>query len=82
MHRAGMLSIWFFIGVLLLMYGFVILGAGIYELANPETAAVASSLRWTGVEYLHPSIWWGALLIAMGSIYSIRFRPRKGNGNE
>ncbi|MBZ5585317.1 MAG: hypothetical protein LAQ30_24570 [Acidobacteriia bacterium] len=82
MHRAGMLSIWFFIGVLLLMYGFVILGAGIYELANPAERAVASELRWIGVEYLHPSIWWGALLIVLGSIYSIRFRPRKGNDNE
>ena len=28
MHRPGMVSIWFFIGVLLLIYGALILGAG------------------------------------------------------
>ena len=29
MHRTGMISIWFFIGVLLLIYGVLILGAGL-----------------------------------------------------
>ena len=36
MHEhKGMISIWFFIGVLLLFYGILIGGAGIYELRNP-----------------------------------------------
>ncbi|MBZ5723670.1 MAG: hypothetical protein LAP87_01620 [Acidobacteriia bacterium] len=72
MHRPGMLSIWFFIGVLLLAYGVLILGAGLYELVSPpEHPVVLASL--------HAGIWWGALLIAMGAVYSVRFRPGKGN---
>ena len=35
MDRKDMISIWFFIGVLLLAYGVLILGAGIYELVSP-----------------------------------------------
>ena len=57
MHRPGMLSIWFFIGVLLVSYGILILGAGLYELASPpppEHRVVLSEL--------HAGIWWGVLL--------------------
>ena len=68
MHRVGMISIWFFIGVLLLIYGVLILGAGIYDLSNPAAHPVFRS-------DLHAGIWWGILLIAMGVVYSLRFRP-------
>ena len=68
MHRAGMISIWFFIGVLLLCYGVLILGAAIYDLWNPAAHPVVRS-------DLHAGIWWGILLIAMGAVYSLRFRP-------
>ena len=71
MHRAGMISIWFFIGVLLLIYGVLILGAGIYDLSNPAAHPVVMS-------ELHAGIWWGALLIALGVVYSLRFRPGRG----
>ena len=33
-----MISIWFFIGLLLLLYGVLILGAGIYEYFDPPAA--------------------------------------------
>jgi hypothetical protein len=70
-----MISIWFFIGTLLLIYGFLILGAGIYEwLANEPPKVVHADL--------HAAIWWGAILLVLGAIYSFRFRPRKGNGND
>ena len=71
MHRVGMISIWFFIGVLLLIYGVLILGAGIYDLSNPAAHPVVMS-------DLHAGIWWGALLIALGVVYSLRFRPGRG----
>ena len=65
-----MVSIWFFIGVLLLIYGVLIFGAGLYELAvPPESPVVLASL--------HAGIWWGALLIALGLFYSLRFSPRR-----
>ena len=70
MHRVGMISIWFFIGVLLLVYGVLILGAGIYDLMYPAAHPVVLS-------ELHAGIWWGALLIALGLGYSLGFNPWK-----
>ena len=72
MHRPGMLSIWFFIGVLLLAYGLLICGAGVYELAVPVEHPVVMA-------GLHANIWWGALLIALGAVYTTRFSPKKGS---
>jgi len=82
MQRSDMISIWFFIGALLLIYGVLICGAGIYDLVSPSAAAVAraeANLHWDGVDSLHPGIWWGGLLIIMGAIYTYKFAPRKGN---
>ena len=64
MHTSG-ISIWFFIGVMLTIYGAMILGYGLYEL-NTGTMAVAN---------YHASIWWGALLLLVGLFYGVRFRP-------
>ena len=64
MHSSG-ISIWFFIGVLLTVYGTMILGYGLYELTLPQMA----------VANYHASVWWGALLLAVGLFYGIRFRP-------
>jgi hypothetical protein len=50
MHNSG-ISIWFFIGVLLTVYGAMIL-------AN-----------------LHAPVWWGAIMLALGIFYGVRFRP-------
>lgn len=63
-----MVSIWFFIGSLLLIYGVLILGAGLYERAVPPEHPVVLS-------ELHAGIWWGALLIVLGAFYSLRFAP-------
>ena len=72
MHgRDGALSIWFFIGVLLLVYGALILGAGLYELVAPPTRVVV-------LAGLRASIWWGALLLVLGGLYTWRFSPRRG----
>jgi hypothetical protein len=68
MHRPGMISIWFFIGALLLVYGVLILGAEIYEIATPPEHPVVRA-------DLHAGVWWGALLIVLGGVYVVRFRP-------
>jgi hypothetical protein len=70
MHRPGMISIWFFIGVLLLAYGILILGAGIYGLSHPPDVKLAE---------LNAGIWWGVLLTVLGLIYTVKFKPGKGN---
>jgi hypothetical protein len=70
MHREGMISIWFFIGILLSVYGVLILGTGIYEWSSPPPTVRAD---------LHAAVWWGMLLMALGAIYVYRFAPGKGN---
>ena len=69
MHGSG-ISIWFFIGVLLSIYGVLILGYGIFELATGHVANVA-------LAYLHAPVWWGALMLALGAFYCLRFTPGK-----
>ncbi len=71
MHKSG-ISIWFFIGVLLVIYGVMILGYGIYELATNQLANVV-------LANLHAPVWWGALLLALGVFYTLRFRPGRDN---
>jgi hypothetical protein len=72
MHRPGMISIWFFIGVLLLAYGVLITGTGVYELFVPPARQVV-------LGELHAGIWWGAVMLALGAFYTIRFAPKKRN---
>ena len=62
------ISIWFFIGVLLTIYGVMILGYGIWELVTGNTANVV-------LANLHAPVWWGALMLLLGICYSLRFRP-------
>jgi hypothetical protein len=66
--KSGHISIWFFIGVLLTVYGTLILGYGLFELETGQTANVI-------LANLHAPVWWGALLLALGLFYGIRFRP-------
>lgn len=68
MHRPGMLSIWFFVGVLLLVYGILILGSGLYELVSPPARTVV-------LAELHAGVWWGGLLLLMGGFYTFHFGP-------
>ncbi len=64
------ISIWFFIGLLLLVYGAIIAGLGLYGLVSPPGRAIV-------LARLHAGIWWGALLIVLGAIYAWNFRPGK-----
>jgi hypothetical protein len=63
-------AIWFVIGLLLDLYGLMILGAGIYNYFVPPVKLVVMS-------QLHAPIWWGALLTLMGVFYTVRFYPKK-----
>ena len=69
------IPIWFFIGALLAVYGLLILGSGVYGAINPPPEAERVKL-WN----LHADIWWGAVLMLVGMIYVLRFRPREGEG--
>ena len=71
MKKGGSISIWFFIGISLLVNGVLILASGIYELVRPPAEHVV-------LFNLHASLWWGALLAAIGAFYSIYYAPGKG----
>ena len=62
-----MYSIWYFIGLLILVYGVLILGAGIVDLMSPPAQPLV-------LAQLHMSIWWGALMIILGAVYARVFR--------
>lgn len=61
------IPVWFFIGVLLLIYGVLITGSGIYHFSSPPQTVLAQ---------LHPPIWWGSILTVIGAVYVCLFRPR------
>jgi len=66
----GSLSIWFFIGLSLLVNGALILGRGIYELiAPPENRVVLYEL--------HANVWWGGILFVVGVVYTWHFSPAR-----
>jgi hypothetical protein len=64
------ISIWFFNGVLLTIYGALIFGYGLFELATGHVANVV-------LANLHAPVWWGGLMLALGFFYLVRFRPRR-----
>jgi hypothetical protein len=73
MKTGGSISIWFFIGISLLVNGLLIFGSGIYELFHVPVKPVE-------LFHLHASIWWGAILALLGAGYCIYFTPGKGRG--
>ncbi len=62
------ISIWFFIGVLLFIYGVLIFGSGVAEVFSPPARQVV-------LGQLHAGIWWGVLLTVLGGFYTWRFYP-------
>ncbi len=62
------ISIWFFIGLLLTIYGVLIFGYGVFDL-------VTGNLPHVVLARLHAPVWWGALMTALGLFYLIKFRP-------
>jgi hypothetical protein len=67
-EKHHIIPVWFFVGVLLFVYGAMILVSGLAEWNSPPP----------GVELteLHAPVWWGSLLFVLGSAYSVLFRPR------
>ena len=66
-HR---ISIWFFIGLSLLVNGILITGAGIWEWISPPVTRVV-------LFQYHANAWWGALLLVIGVFYCARFAPER-----
>jgi membrane protein implicated in regulation of membrane protease activity len=63
------ISIWFFIGLSLLVNGALITGAGLYEwLIRPPSAPVV-------LYQVHANVWWGGMLLIFGIVYCWHFQP-------
>ena len=67
MHKTDV-SIWFFNGVMLTIYGLMIGGYGVYELISGHLPPVV-------LAHLHAPLWWGGLLLALGLFYCVKFAP-------
>ena len=67
MHNHNV-SIWFFNGVLLTVYGLMIGGYGVYELISGHVYPVV-------LANLHAPLWWGGGMLALGLLYCVKFAP-------
>jgi hypothetical protein len=68
MRDDGSVSIWFFIGISLLVNGVLITAAGIWEVLHPPENPVV-------LFHLHANVWWGAILLVIGLVYCLQFSP-------
>lgn len=69
MEHDNTISVWFFIGVLVLIYGVLILGYGLYGMNTPTPGVVMGDL--------HVDIWWGVLLVLIGGFYTYAYLPSR-----
>ena len=67
-EKHHIIPVWFFVGLLLLIYGGLIFASGLAEWSSPPPTVLAE---------LHASVWWGGLMIALGASYVAIFRPRR-----
>ena len=69
MSEHAMKPIWFFVGLILMIIGALILLSGLYQLISPP--AVKTVLSET-----HPDIWWGAVMILFGGTMFMKTRKQ------
>ncbi|HVH70636.1 MAG TPA: hypothetical protein VNB49_05945 [Candidatus Dormibacteraeota bacterium] len=65
--KHNIIPVWFFVGVLLLIYGLLISVSGVAEWSHPPEGVELANL--------HAPVWWGALLVVLGLIYCIKYYP-------
>ena len=68
MKHDVMIPVWFFVGVLVDVYGVLILVSGLTEWSHPPATVLAE---------LHAPVWWGGVLVMIGAAYCTAFRPRR-----
>jgi len=67
--KEQIIPVWFFVGVLLFIYGVLIFVSGLAEWSHPPATVLSE---------LHAPVWWGGLLTVLGGVYCLAFRPRRG----
>jgi len=91
--RGESLSIWFFVGIMTLAYGLVLLPYGAWAwlgdhyslLHGPQDSGTSLLLRGheapTVLHELHPTFWWGLLLTGFGAFYTLKYKPKPEDKN-
>ena len=64
-QKHHMLPVWFFIGIILILYGVLIFAEGLYELSHPPG---------TVLENLHAPLWWGVFMAVVGVVFTVKNR--------
>jgi FtsH-binding integral membrane protein len=62
------IPVWFFVGLLLAIYGILIFATGLSEWSAPPPTVLANA---------HAPVWWGGFLAMIGLAYCIAFRPKR-----
>lgn len=70
MHEEHGLSIWFFVGIMLAIYGPIVLIANIPGLSASQNPHVV-------LEELHAGVWWGIVLALLGALFLYLHWPGK-----
>ena len=65
-----MRPIWFFVGLLLLIIGSIVLLNGVYLIFEPPQGK-------TVLAELHPNIWWGGIMLAGGLTFYLANRKKR-----
>lgn len=65
-------EVWFYIGVLLGVYGLLLFCGGIYQWVHPPPTVLAAK---------HATFWAGLLLLVIGAIYTVTYWPKPGSGD-
>lgn len=61
------LEFWFYIGLLLTLYGVLLLGGGVYQWFHPPATVLAGK---------HATFWAGLILCMVGGAYTVAYWPR------
>jgi hypothetical protein len=56
-----LIPIWFWVGLVLSIYGLIVGGTGVYYFVSPETQTALASLN--------PCFYWGVLMVIVGVIF-------------
>lgn len=70
MHEEHGLSIWFFVGGMLTLYGLIILIANLSAFSTTGNPHVV-------LEQLHAGFWWGIVLLLLGVLFLVLHWPGK-----
>jgi FtsH-binding integral membrane protein len=65
------LPVWFFVGIILVIYGVMIFVTGLTEISHPPDTVLAQ---------LHAAIWWGAIIAALGAVFIYTAGPWRSQG--